>query len=195
MKSNIILTDCDGVLLDWVSGFDEWMHRQGYRKIREDDYSISACYGITSDDAQRLIKTFNESSAIGFLGPYRDAIHYVRKLHAEHGFVFHVITSLSKEYASQELRTANLRRIFGNGPFTRFVYLGIGADKHEALDEYEGTGYHWIEDKPKNAEVGLERGLDTLLMTTPYNAGDIVSPAIRRVNNWREVYNRIMGGP
>lgn len=191
--NNVILTDCDGCLLNWVAGFDDWMHRNGYRKTRDDHYGIDVCYNIEKAESKKLIKTFNESSAIGFLGPYKDAIQYVRKLHAEHGFVFHVITSLSHEYASQELRTANLKRIFGQGPFTRFVYLGTGDDKHGALDEYKDSNLVWVEDKPENAIVGFERGLDTYLMTSPYNEGTFLPSGITRVKNWRELSERIVG--
>ena len=32
-KSKIILTDCDGVVLDWEEGFPIWMEIHGHNKV------------------------------------------------------------------------------------------------------------------------------------------------------------------
>ena len=32
-KDKIILTDCDGVLLDWEEGFSVWMELHGHEKV------------------------------------------------------------------------------------------------------------------------------------------------------------------
>ena len=36
--NKIIATDCDGVLLLWEKGFDEWMATQGFTKFAKDHY-------------------------------------------------------------------------------------------------------------------------------------------------------------
>ncbi len=36
--NNIILTDCDGVLLDWENSFHDWMYDNGYKKVVEGVY-------------------------------------------------------------------------------------------------------------------------------------------------------------
>ena len=33
MKQKIILTDCDGVVLDWEEGFSVWMEHHGHKKV------------------------------------------------------------------------------------------------------------------------------------------------------------------
>jgi hypothetical protein len=133
---------------------------------------------------------FNESAAIGFLPPLRDAIHYVRKLHEEHGYVFHLITSLSLDPAAQALRTQNIKKLFGETAFERFVYLDTGADKDEALKEYRGTNYWWIEDKPENALAGAREGLECLLMEHSHN---MHYTEYNLVKNWKEIYEEIVG--
>ena len=88
--SNVILTDCDGVLVDWEAKFTEWMVRQGYGVINDKAYNVGERfgknrYGLSKEVSRELIKYFNESAAIETLRPFRDAIKYVRKLHEEHG--------------------------------------------------------------------------------------------------------------
>ena len=89
---NIILTDCDGVILDWEYAFDVYMQQHGFTKQDGGNlkYNIGARYGIDPDQGKRLIKIFNESAHMGFLPPLRDAMFYVKRLHEEHGYVFHL---------------------------------------------------------------------------------------------------------
>ena len=46
MKNKVILTDCDGVLVDWLYAFDAWMRDKGYNKVRSDVYELELCYNI-----------------------------------------------------------------------------------------------------------------------------------------------------
>ena len=185
----IILVDADGVLLNWEYAFDIYLQQHGFGKVEgaEFEYDIGKRYGIDYEQGKKLIKIFNESAAIGFLPPHRDAMFYVKRLHEEHGFIFHCITSLSKDKNAQELRKMNLRKLFGETAFEKFVFLDTGADKDEALAKYANTGYYWVEDKPENAEVGLRAGLNPLLMEHGHNMDHNVN-GIRLVKNWKENY-------
>ncbi len=40
MKNKVILTDCDGVILDWLYAFDQWMARHGYTVVEEGQYDM-----------------------------------------------------------------------------------------------------------------------------------------------------------
>lgn len=193
MDSNIILTDADGVLLNWEWAFDIWMNEHGFKKQKgtEFDYNIGTRYGIDDAQGKKLIKIFNESAAIGFLPPLRDAIHYVKKLHEEHGFVFHCITSLSKNKNAQRLRKMNLEKLFGETVFEEIVCLGTGADKDEALEPYRDTGYYWLEDKIENAEVGKSMGLQSILVEHGHNMNHLSDIPI--VKDWKAIYNIITG--
>ena len=75
MKTKIILTDIDGVALDWEYAFDVWMLQHGFNKQEGSQfkYDMGTRYGIEKDQAKKLIRIFNESAAIGFLPPLRDA--------------------------------------------------------------------------------------------------------------------------
>jgi len=190
----IILTDADGVILDWEYAFDVWMQQHGFQKQDGGQlvYSIGKRYGIDVEQGKKLIKIFNESAAIGFLPPLRDAMYYIKRLHEEHGYVFHCITSLSKDENAQELRTMNIRKLFGKTAFEKFIYLDTGADKDEVLEKYRGKGYYWIEDKITNAQAGAKVGLKSLLMEHGHNM-DFVGADAQLVKNWKDVYERITG--
>lgn len=191
MKNKCILTDADGVLFDWEYAFDQWMKRHGYTIKETGNYLMDIKYGLERAETKRLVRMFNESAWIRKLPPLRDAIHYVKKLHAEHGYIFHCITSLSNDDYSQHLRTKNLREMFGDSVFEKYIYLDTGADKDEVLEQYRDTGCYWIEDKPENADVGLSVGLNSLLVDHEHNinyAGNAT-----RVRNWKEIYNIVTG--
>ena len=119
-------------------------------------------------------------------------MYYVKKLVEEHGFRFHVITSLSNDANAQELRKMNLRKLFGKVAFEKFVFLDTGADKDQALEPYRDTGYYWIEDKKINCEVGHAMGLKSILMEHGHSL-DFDHPNIPVVKNWREIYDIIVG--
>jgi FMN phosphatase YigB (HAD superfamily) len=190
----IILTDADGVILDWEYAFSVWMEQHGFKTVEDSQfkYDIGKRYGIEKEQAKRLIKMFNESAHMGFLPPLRDAMFYVKRLHEEHGYTFHCITSMSSDENAQELRKMNLRKLFGETAFTKFIILETGADKDEVLEKYRDKGYWWIEDKITNAEAGHTVGLKSLIMEHGHNM-DYEHPEIPRVKNWREIYERIVG--
>ena len=67
---NIILTDADGVLLNWADTFQEWMRDRGYHLLNPNTYSVAEQYGLTDKVKKILVKQFNDSSTIGFLPPH-----------------------------------------------------------------------------------------------------------------------------
>lgn len=190
IKEKVILVDCDGVLLDWEYSFNQWMTRHGYTRVNNDTYDIADRYGIDRKESKKLVRMFNESAWIRKLPPLRDAIKYVKKLHQDHGYIFHAITSLSNDDYAQHLRTKNLIELFGPTVFEKYVYLDTGADKDEALLPYKDSECYWVEDKPENAHVGKNLGLTSLLMAWEHNRDEYNIP---RVQNWKEIYERIVG--
>ncbi len=194
LKDRVILTDADGVILDWEWAFHVWMEEHGFKKQEGGElvYSIGKRYGIEVEQGKKLIKMFNESAAIGFLPALRDAQHYVKLLHEKHGYTFHCITSLSKDKNAQKLRKMNIRKLFGETAFEEFIILDTGADKDHVLEKYRDTGCWWIEDKITNAVAGQKVGLKSLLVEHGHNM-DFEHAEIPRVTNWKEIYERIVG--
>jgi len=186
---SLILVDADGVILDWEYAFSVWMEQHGFVKTEGSQfiYDIGKRYGIDHEQGRKLIKIFNESAAIGFLPPLRDAMYYVKRLHEEHGYVFHCITSLSLDANAGKLREMNLRKLFGKTAFEKITCLETGADKDQALEPYRDSGCWWVEDKPENAEVGHKLGLRSILVEHGHNMNH-VNEQIPVVKNWREIY-------
>ena len=193
-NNKLILTDADGCLLDWEWAFNIWMQEHGFEEVpgSKFSYEMDERYGIPKEQVRKLIRLFNESAAIGFLPALRDAMYYVKRLHEEHGYRFHCITSLSTDPNAVKLREQNLSKLFGKTAFERVVCLPTGADKNEALEEYRDTGCYWIEDKPVNAEAGHAVGLRSLVIEHGHNM-HYYHEHITLVKNWRDVYEIVTG--
>jgi len=190
--NKIILTDCDGVLLDWEFAFDCWMQSHGFTQAEGGklEYKISRRYNISPEQGKQLTKVFNASASVGFIPALRDAIYYVKRLHEEHGYQFHCITSLSLDPSAQKLRRMNLDKLFGKTVFTEIICLDTGADKDLALEPYANSGLYWIEDKPKNADLGHRLGLKSILLEHGHNMNHASEYPV--VKNWKEIYNIIV---
>jgi FMN phosphatase YigB (HAD superfamily) len=194
--NKIILTDADGVLLNWEYAFCCWMEQHGYTQIANGnwEYDIAKRFSITKDEAKAKVKIFNESAAIAFLPALRDAMYYVKRLHEEHGFEFHCITSLSLDPSAYKLRKMNLEKLFGPTAFTKLICLDTGADKDQFLKtNYSDTGYFWIEDKIENAIAGQNAGLKSILIEHGFNMNEELPVGMKKCVNWKEVYEHIVG--
>ena len=191
MKENIILVDCDGVLCDWEYSFTQWMHHQDIPTMDQSEYDIAKRFHLEKGIAKRLVRQFNESAAIAFLPPLRDAVYYMKRLNMLHGYRFHCITSLSSDKYAQRLRYQNLDLLFGRELWDEVICRPCGADKNEALEPYRDSGCFWIEDKVANAELGVEMGLDSILVAHTHNAS--FTGVIPRFHRWKEIYKHITG--
>jgi FMN phosphatase YigB (HAD superfamily) len=196
MKENMkntnktILTDCDGVLLDWETSFHNWMADNGYKTIVENVYEMEVAYGIAKSECKRLVREFNNSAWMCCLPALRDSRSGVAKL-VEAGYTFICITSMSLDPYAKKLREDNLATVFGEGVFTDVVCLDTGADKDDALAPYKDTGLYWLEDKPENAQLGADLGLTTILINHGHNA-NYMDKRITNVDNWAQVCDAIL---
>ena len=191
-KNKVILTDIDGVVLDWEEGFNVWMQHHGHELVEgyQFQYNVGLRYGMTREQGNKLVKQFNESAAIGFLPPLRDAQWYINLLHEKHGYKFIALTSLSLDPYAKELRVRNLKKLMGDS-FMEVICLDTGADKDEILAEYGAKypGNYWIEDKPENLKAGTNVGLKGILIEHGHNMNEEVDGKI--VKNWEELYSYI----
>jgi len=190
--TKLILTDADGVLFDWVTGFNHWA--RVVKKIElvidpDQSYDICEWFGLSQQDGIKLVTEYNASAAMGFLPAYKDAVKYVQQLHRIHGYQFVVITAMGNDPYASRLRWNNLKDIFGPDIFVDMHITDIKGDKTEYLQAYQST--IWIEDKPANAELGHNIGHTTFLMEHKHNTHVDTSEGIHRVHNWKELYNQI----
>lgn len=188
----IILTDVDGVLLDWETAFYEWMKNKGYDAKNEGVYNMEAVFEMRQDKTKALIKEFNNSAWMGYLQPLRDARSGVAKL-VEAGYTFYAITSISLDLNTKKLRQRNLDNVFGKDVFTKLVCLDTGADKDDALAEYKDSGLYWIEDKTMNANLGARLGLKSIIITHKHNSNDNeLDSSVQRAGKWTEIVDIVV---
>jgi hypothetical protein len=204
-NNRIILTDVDGVLLEWENHFTEWMLQRSYfnkevgegyigKKIypytlldnKENTYEMAERFGLTKTEVRKEIREFNKSAWMGNQAPMPDSQTWVKLLAAE-GWTFVPITSQTSDIPAQCLRKKRMGELFGDHIFTNYHILDTGADKDSALAEFHNTGLYWVEDKPKNALDGLKYGLKPILIDHPYNR-DFNHPDVIRVNNWKQIH-------
>jgi FMN phosphatase YigB (HAD superfamily) len=182
MMQKMILTDCDGVLLDWSHGFRKFLRKKGIIY-----YNLQDFWSLGQSYTHNLMEEFNNSSYIGFLPPYKDSLEYVRYLH-KHGYVFGVITSLSDNIYTGKLRERNLKEVFGDTAFNFIWSIKCMGDKTEYLRKFEHSQLYWIEDRIDNAEIGASLGLKPILLKNEETA-DYQSDNVIGVNSWKEIYD------
>ena len=198
-SDRIILTDVDGVLLEWEHHFTKWLQLRSYfdkngnrnypyklLDSNHNDYDMSKRFGISKETISQEIREFNRSAWMGTQRPMLESQTWVKLLHAE-GWTFVPITSQTSDIPGQALRKKRLGELFGEHVFSNYHILGTGADKDGALAEFHDTGLYWVEDKPKNALAGLNYGLKPILIDHPYNK-EFNHPDIIRVNNWKQIH-------
>ena len=200
--SRIILTDVDGVLLEWERHFTKWLQLRSYfdkngnrnypyklLDAKHDNYDMSKRFEISKETISQEIREFNRSAWMGTQRPMLESQTWVKLLHAE-GWTFVPITSQTSDIPGQALRKKRLGELFGEHVFSNYHILGTGADKDSALANFHDTGLYWVEDKPKNALAGLSYGLKPILIDHPYNR-DFNHPDIIRVNNWKQIHEML----
>ena len=203
-NSRIILTDVDGVLLEWEKHFTDWMLQRSYFNDKEEriypykllpgkqnTYEMAERFGLSIPEIRKEIREFNRSAWMGTQRPMLESQTWVKLLAAE-GWTFIPITSQTSDIPAQQLRKRRLGDLFGDHVFTNYHILGTGADKDSALAEFHNTGLYWVEDKPNNAVAGLKYGLKPILIDHPYNQ-DLNHPEVTRVSNWQEIHKLLSG--
>ena len=203
-NNRIILTDVDGVLLEWEHHFSKWMlqrtlfdergaryHPHRLLPDKQNTYEMAERFDVTKDEIRKLIREFNRSAWMGTQRPMLESQTWVKLLAAE-GWTFIPITSQTSDIPAQQLRKKRMGELFGDHVFTNYHILGTGADKDSALSEFHDTGLYWVEDKPKNAVAGLKYGLKPILIDHPYNR-DFNHPEVIRVSNWKQIHSLLHG--
>lgn len=187
-----ILIDCDGVLLNWIDSFIVWMSGKGYPTYDEHfgDYGLHNWFQLSEEKINELVLQFNESVEIGFLNPLPGAIEYVSKL-VNDGYRFVVITSMTDNPYSRNLRSWNLVRVFGD-VFDDLICLPLRKCKKEELAKLKAmfgpsVKTIWIDDHIYNAEVGQELGFETIVFGALHNK----NWSGKRANSWMDLYIKI----
>jgi FMN phosphatase YigB (HAD superfamily) len=185
-----LLTDVDGVLLDWLSSFKEFIVAKGLqtRPGEPHDWKLEHWIrGATQRSITDLVIEFNETPAFGKLKPYGDALTYL-KVFCSKGYKIVAITACSSEPQVAKARIDNLNNCFGSNIFTAIHCLDLGCGKADVLDLYPPS--IWVEDRWEYAIAGANIGHRTFIIDRPHNQG--TDSRITRVQDWVELYRSII---
>jgi len=181
-----ILTDCDGVLLNWCESFHSWMKIIGHDLVNENEYNMGLAYNLDDDKIDSLMKGFCSSHRMRKLEPYNDSdVHYIRKLHRE-GHSFTVITATIDNPDVHEFRRENLHSVFGPDVFDDIIFSPFNGEKKNILKRFSGyRNILWVEDNHKNYLDGVYLGINSVIMDRPWNKRFSTRD---RVYCWENIY-------
>lgn len=182
-----ILVDCDGVLLNWESTFDEYVSRKyGVRMVDSSAYYLTSRYAIDDQLADVMTKDFNQSEEFANLPALPGAIEAICDLYSR-GAEIICVTSTVAGSLTGELRLRNLSMHFGKA-ISKTHLLNVDQCKRGVLSRWTNTGFIWVEDLPRNALVGKELGLRSILVDAPYNRGDYDLLRVSGDRHWDQIH-------
>lgn len=193
MKRRLILTDIDGVVLQWGKAFGQYIKTMGLvpdTHIIRPAYKVEKILNISKDESYQLIDEFHHSKYFTDLVPYADAVIYIDRL-AKEGYRFIGITACgrSDNKTIYDNRYKNLNKYFRN-IFEDLHIMPLGESKATYLGKYKNA--YWIEDSLKNAITGLEFGHFTFFINREEDVRDQGShPSITEFSSWKEIYSQL----
>lgn len=187
----LILTDIDDVVLDWYSGFKQYLIKNTNIKppLEPQSYDLSVNFKIDKHIASELVNKFNASDEFFDLKPCRDAERWLNEMRSEFKFV--AITCGSSKYYDLEkgqVRKAQHLEKYFPGVFSDIIVLPLTADKTPILNQFFPSV--WVENSLDNAIKGINSNHRTFLVDYPYNRNYTKSD-ITRVTTWAEIFNTL----
>jgi len=181
--SKIILTDIDGVVLDWSGHFNKYLMQYHPEQKLMNPTTFSQ-----TEDIGVMIEDFNKTAWIGFLDAHKDAREILPILKNE-GWQIYGCTSMGSDQYANALRKQNIENLFPD-VFAKLDIIPFMEPKGKWLSQWRGSGAIWVEDKWSNAIAGADIGLKTYLMKHEYNAQHDHT-GIEKVDNWTQIYNKV----
>lgn len=196
MSAIHVVTDVDGVLIDWMPGFVNWMENNGYQIKDESrgEYLLGAAFGMSEEKIMEFIQIFNddapESGQLGYLNGDHNIATVLNELRAM-GCTISIITKFSDKPSSIEKRKENLYNLFGD-VFEDVHIISLYGCKNPLLTAYRDkystcNRFWWLEDNIINAEMGVNMGYRTMLMQHTYNKATDIDNRIKRISRWTDV--------
>ena len=180
-EQKYILTDIDGVCVDWQKQFEKFL------EFHYPDKQPTSDPHARRQTLEQEMHQFIGSAWQGFCEPLRDAVEILTKFKRQ-GYQVHACTAMGFDPYAIALRKINLETYFPN-VFDRLdtTAMGEGCTKEAWLEQYRGKDCVWVEDKWINALAGASMGITTFLMKQPYNAHNN-DDRIHKVDNWQQIH-------
>lgn len=183
------LLDCDDVLVDWIGGFSNFVSGlRGQRIItRPDSWDMSGWLSLPETEVRGLVNRFNETER-GFEALTAiEGAHRALTTMKAFGYRLAIITSSSVHPSSVERRARNVSTLYGD-LIERLHIVPLGESKEHVLTAYRNA--IWVEDNPKNAELGARLGHRAFLMKACHNGhvhGVAEQEGVVHVEGWHDL--------
>lgn len=191
----VILTDIDGVAIQWQSGLPYFAQKYNLplehilSVIIEDKFIPPAeIFDCHKDLADKLIKKYNSSDFIRYLAPYADSLAVINKLKSKYRFV--AVTALGTDVDSLLNRKFNLQALFP-GAFEDIFVCGHDESKsvlfRKAKEKYGSDIVAYIDDMPHHVEAAHEE-LDCPIFWMPRGPRDNPPDCPhKKVRDWNDL--------
>ncbi len=184
MQRKILLTDIDGVVLDWQKHFNNYLD-----KYYPDEELFDPTVFAQGERTGKIIKEFNNTAWIGFLEPWKDSVEVLTEL-KNMGWKIYGCTSMGTDQYANALRKKNVETLMPD-VFTQLDIIPFMQPKGNWLSQWRDSGAVWVEDKWSNAILGADIGIKTFLMKQSYNSKHDYK-GVEKVDNWRQIYNKVI---
>lgn len=195
-----VITDVDGVLLDWFYGFEQWITNiKGVKPVHATApsmYSLQDKYPLTQQEIVEHIAEFNSSKYFGELLAVRGAESYFCSMLSHRNMKWSWLSCGAvddKETECLEMRKQNLRKRFHRE--IPGILLPMSAKKLTCLAAYSelfGEDMVFIEDSLSHAMDAVKMGIKTVLLDYPYNQQQKDPYLLYRAKNWKEIYEFLL---
>lgn len=189
-----LLTDCDGVLLDWLSGIPAFLEDLGM----DSSHLKERLEGNQFVPIEEIFMSESLEQALARMSQYQTSEYLkslpvieagcelpISRLSEEYDII--VVTSFSEDKVAHQNREDNLRLRYGDS-ISDLICLPFSANKTDALRDLakKTDARIWLDDQIKHVHHGIEAGLDsyqyTHLMSCGRNTGEVPE-----VDSWNKV--------
>lgn len=193
MKKTLV-TDCDGVLLQWLTHVPDFVEELGL-----DTSHLRDCMkGNQFIPFFDLFAAKNEKEAFERLEAYQES-DYLKRLPIMEDGAEKAISNLSKEYEiivvtsfsenpkAQRNRAENLELRYGNA-ISDLICLPQAADKTEVLKDLAKSRdvKIWLDDQIKHVHHGINAGIDSYQYTHGMDCGRNTGE-VKEIDSWKKV--------
>tara|TARA_R110001583_G_scaffold161109_1_gene313010 strand:- start:2822 stop:3493 length:672 start_codon:yes stop_codon:yes gene_type:complete len=173
-KPKLLLSDLDGVYVDWAKGFVRYMASIGHIAPHSNPTVFSMVDIFPQLEKPWIhIKDYQQSEFYSQIAPYAGAREAYQDM-ADAGIKIIAVSSCGLEAETVRMRTEFIE---AEGFFSDMILLDLGASKQGVLETFTDAAF--IDDQPHVAYEGLEAGHIALLKTMPYNLTANVQDMIR----------------
>jgi len=180
-KPDVLLSDLDGVYVDWAQGFVNYMESIGIKALHANPTIFSMTDIFPQVEKPWLhILDYQQSEFYAQVKAYEGAREAYQAL-VDGGVTIIAVSSCGLDEQTVRSRTAMIE---SEGVFSDMVLLDLGASKLDVLKKFSRSAF--IDDQPVVAMEGQEAGHVSILHSMPYNL-DANMPKIARVESLNEI--------